>query len=216
MPPSCRAALTDPFANLLVLLTASKSVLEVATSGPGENRQRPAYVSSEEAIRLKAQAWYDGSQTFEDVIRARIRERREALGFSQADLEREIERAGFSLTPGAVAKIEQGRRRIGVDELAVVAYALGRTPLADLLKPLDGERPVRVGEVLLMDRGDVPNWLLWGPPWTAAARWAQRVLRPARLIAEAHRFGTSPSIVVSHVDALSDALLEGKPLKTRR
>jgi transcriptional regulator with XRE-family HTH domain len=75
---------------------------------------------------------------FEELERAlghRIRQLREARGWSQADLAASMNRHGFNLHQTAIAKIEGGKRPIRVSELFALGVCLGMSPAALFYMP---------------------------------------------------------------------------------
>lgn len=73
----------------------------------------------------------------EATIPTRIRELREAHGWSQADLTGVLNRYGAGLDRSQVARVEQGKsgRRITIDELVLFALALDVSPMHLLIPP---------------------------------------------------------------------------------
>ena len=63
------------------------------------------------------------------------------------------ERSGNRLTPNAVSEIENGRRKVDVDDLVILAIALDVSPATLLMPPASLTKPVR-------ERGydNPPNW----------------------------------------------------------
>jgi transcriptional regulator with XRE-family HTH domain len=55
-----------------------------------------------------------------------------------------MKEAGRSISPSALSKIENGDRRVDVDDLTALAYALGITPYELLSPPGDGSAPTGV------------------------------------------------------------------------
>jgi transcriptional regulator with XRE-family HTH domain len=118
----------------------------------------------------------ENTQPVADVIRRRIRTKREAAGLSQAELARKIRAAGLPLSGDKISKIESGKREVSVPELFAFAHVLP-VPFIKLLTPLDGEKHVRITEGFAVDHSEVANWTVWGPPWRPAARAAQELMR---------------------------------------
>lgn len=71
-----------------------------------------------------------------ECVQRNIREVRE--GTSTYELARELEKLGRPISPAGITKIEQGQRRVDVDDLVALAIALGTTPNR-LLFGLEGE-----------------------------------------------------------------------------
>jgi hypothetical protein len=82
---------------------------------------------------------------------------------------------GLQLTFDKISKIEKGVRRVNYEELLGFAYILD-VPLAQLIRPPDGERPIRAGGVAL-EQHEVANWLVWGPSFSRDAMGAQTFMR---------------------------------------
>ncbi|MDX2697110.1 helix-turn-helix domain-containing protein [Streptomyces ipomoeae] len=70
----------------------------------------------------------------EAVVGANVRRLREAAGLSQAELASQVVKSGHTLGEMAVWGIENGKRRINVDDLFALGTALGVTPTS-LLSP---------------------------------------------------------------------------------
>lgn len=66
--------------------------------------------------------------TPEAIVAANVRRLRKAAGLSQAGLANIVTRAGYNLGEMAIGTIESGKRRINVDDLYVLAAALGTKP----------------------------------------------------------------------------------------
>lgn len=87
--------------------------------------------------------------TPEAVVAANVRRLREALGITQNDLAERATKAGHSLGPMAMWTLENGKRRIRVDDLYGLAEALGVTPQQLLSPDVDPAATGRLYEVLL-------------------------------------------------------------------
>ena len=70
-------------------------------------------------------------------VAANLRRARQSIGVDLRELSARITNAGRKISPSALSKVETGDRRVDVDDLAALAYALETTP-ADLLIPPDG------------------------------------------------------------------------------
>jgi len=125
--------------------------------------------------------WWAETQIPSDVLRHRLRERRIAKNLSERALAAAMTGEGFPLDHTAVSKIERGLRRVSTNELFAFAIVL-ETPLADLFKPLDGEMPIRIGDNLALERHEVANWFVWGPPRNEETTSAQTYMRLTRQI----------------------------------
>jgi transcriptional regulator with XRE-family HTH domain len=75
----------------------------------------------------------------------RTREVRERRGWTQDDLAERLCELGEPMDRYAIAKIEQGVRRVDVGEALAIAAALG-VSLPQLLLPLQGDQVVRITE----------------------------------------------------------------------
>ncbi|MFF2852703.1 helix-turn-helix domain-containing protein [Streptomyces sp. NPDC058001] len=95
------------------------------------------------------------SDTPEQVVAANARRLRKALGLSQDRLAAQLA-ARSGLSPMPVGAIENGRRRITVNDIAVLADALGTT-VAGLMSadPDDAAMPARREYDVTLDNGAV-------------------------------------------------------------
>ncbi len=85
-----------------------------------------------------------------------MRALREAAGLSLEGLSEAMDRAGRPILPSGLSKIEQGDRRVDVDDLAALAVALGVNPSRLLLSDeAEGE------QIALTDAVTVPGWAAW-------------------------------------------------------
>lgn len=73
-----------------------------------------------------------------DLVRRRIKETRQHQRLSLAELSTRLTRAGHPILMSGLSKIENGGRRVDVDDLVAVAAALG-VPPGVLLSPADAE-----------------------------------------------------------------------------
>lgn len=69
-------------------------------------------------------------------VAANLRSARQNIGVDLRELSARIKATGRTISPSALSKIENGDRRVDVDDLTVFAYALETTP-ATLLTPVD-------------------------------------------------------------------------------
>ena len=122
------------------------------------------------------QRFLEETQSMTEVVRHRIRGKRQHQGLTQAELARRMTAAGSPLSNDMVSKIENGARSVTVEELAAFAAVL-HVPLTQLMSPLEGERHMRVTNRYAIDRSEVGNWVVWGFPWTPEARGAQEFMR---------------------------------------
>ena len=126
-------------------------------------------------------AYLATTQGISDLLPGRIRDLRERRVWSERQLAKEMTEVGVPLTGDKVSKIERGRRRVTVEEFLAFAYVLD-VPLSRLMSPREGELQVRAGGIAL-DRSEIGNWMVWGPPWSELARNSTHALRLARRIA---------------------------------
>jgi transcriptional regulator with XRE-family HTH domain len=68
-------------------------------------------------------------------VAANLRAARQAIGMDLRTFADRIKEAGRAMSPSALSKIENGDRRVDVDDLTVFAYILGTTPAALLTPP---------------------------------------------------------------------------------
>lgn len=73
-------------------------------------------------------------------VAANIRAARHAIGMDLRSFADKVKQAGRAMSPSALSKIENGDRRVDVDDLTVFAYILQTTPAA-LLTPPEGAPP---------------------------------------------------------------------------
>ena len=64
-----------------------------------------------------------------DVLRQRLREIRNAKGWSQRGLVKELKRIGVEMDPAAIARIEKGSRGVSLDEALQLAAVLEVSPI---------------------------------------------------------------------------------------
>jgi transcriptional regulator with XRE-family HTH domain len=79
-----------------------------------------------------------------EVVAANLRKVRQSTGVDLRELSARIKTTGRVISPSAVSKIENGDRRVDVDDLTVFAYALETTPAA-LLTPASEEAQAPAG-----------------------------------------------------------------------
>jgi transcriptional regulator with XRE-family HTH domain len=70
----------------------------------------------------------------EGPVAANVKRLRETAGLTQAELAEQVAKAGYNLGEMAIWSIENGKRRIRVDDVFVLATVLGSTP-QQLLDP---------------------------------------------------------------------------------
>jgi transcriptional regulator with XRE-family HTH domain len=95
-----------------------------------------------------------------EVFATRLRETRIARGVSQADLARRMSEQGRPLNKAAVLRIENGERRISLDEALALAAILSAAP-AHLLSP-PGDEVVWLTDKQGVDGEGMRAWLLHG------------------------------------------------------
>ena len=71
-------------------------------------------------------------------VAANLKRIREGKGLGLRPLADKVKALGREISPSGISKIETGIRRVDVDDLAVLAYALGTTPV-ELLTPPEPE-----------------------------------------------------------------------------
>ncbi|TAM69283.1 MAG: XRE family transcriptional regulator [Microbacteriaceae bacterium] len=79
-----------------------------------------------------------------EVVAANLRKVRQNSGVDLRELSARIKATGRAISPSALSKIENGDRRVDVDDLTVFAYALETTPAA-LLTPSSEETQAPAG-----------------------------------------------------------------------
>lgn len=77
-------------------------------------------------------------------VAANLRRARQGIGVDLRGLSARVAEAGRKISPSALSKIETGDRRVDVDDLATLAYALETTPAALLTPPDDAPAPTGV------------------------------------------------------------------------
>src|SRR4051794_25470240 len=89
-------------------------------------------------------------------LAANVRALRDARGMSVRDLSARLSELGRPLLPSGITKIEQGQRRVDVDDLVALAVALRVNPSRLLLPDTAGD-----AEVSLTPSVTVPAWAAW-------------------------------------------------------
>jgi transcriptional regulator with XRE-family HTH domain len=92
----------------------------------------------------------------------RLRETREARGFTQTELAQLVSDAGQPISKAALLRIERGERGLSLDEALALAQVLYVAP-AHLLSPPDDEQ-VWLTPSYAVDGAGMRNWLLFGDP----------------------------------------------------
>ena len=75
-----------------------------------------------------------------ELVAANLRKVRQSSGVDLRELSARIKATGRVISPSALSKIENGDRRVDVDDLTVFAYALETTPAALLTPPPEATR----------------------------------------------------------------------------
>ncbi len=81
---------------------------------------------------------------------------RERRGLTRPALSARLAEVGRPLLPTGIAKIEDGTRRVDVDDLVALAIALGVNPTRLLLPGDVGEQPVALTSAIA-----APSWAAW-------------------------------------------------------
>ena len=89
-------------------------------------------------------------------VSTNVRALREAVGLSLEGLSEAMGRAGRPILPSGLSKIEQGDRRVDVDDLIALAVALGVNSSRLLLPDAAGEEPIELTATV-----DRPAWAVW-------------------------------------------------------
>src|SRR3712207_6224827 len=89
-------------------------------------------------------------------VAANVRALRDARGMSVRELSTRMTELGHQVWPSAITKIEQGERRVDVDELVALAVALRVNPSRLLLSTTASD-----AEVGLTATVAVPSWAAW-------------------------------------------------------
>jgi transcriptional regulator with XRE-family HTH domain len=89
-------------------------------------------------------------------VAANVRDLRQQRRMTVRDLSARMGELGRPLLPSGVTKIEQGQRRVDVDELVALAVALGVNPSRLLLSGTASDVPVA-----LTPARPVPEWAAW-------------------------------------------------------
>jgi transcriptional regulator with XRE-family HTH domain len=149
------------------------------------------------------------------VFAQRLREKREARGFTQTELAHLVTEAGQPMSKVALLRIERGERGLLLDEALALAQVLHVAP-AHLLSPEDEEQ-VALTPSFSVDGAGLRNWLLFGAPMLAMTQEGQRasarinlafnVEDYAQAIVDA-KLGRDKAGLESATRALEEAILE--------
>ncbi|MBF4163976.1 helix-turn-helix domain-containing protein [Nocardioides acrostichi] len=77
-------------------------------------------------------------------VAANMRAARQAIGMDLRTFAEQVKEAGRAMSASALSKIENGDRRVDVDDLTVFAYVLRTTPAALITPPHKGPAPTGV------------------------------------------------------------------------
>ena len=92
----------------------------------------------------------------EETLQGRLKELRQARGYSARRLAERLQGTGVKLGRAAISKIEAGQRSVSVDEAFALAWALDASPLALLLPPGWEETGKHEGEQVTIAGRSVP------------------------------------------------------------
>ncbi|WP_448070757.1 helix-turn-helix domain-containing protein [Georgenia yuyongxinii] len=90
-------------------------------------------------------------------VAANLRRARQSSGVDLRELSARVAAAGRKISPSALSKIETGDRRVDVDDLATLAYALETTPAALLIPREGGTAPTGVPPGFVPE--EVRSWM---------------------------------------------------------
>ena len=114
-----------------------------------------------------------------EILRRNLRDLREARGLTQHQLAERMTVAGTQMRNVTISNIENGARKVSVDELVVFAVVLEK-PIVRLLTPRpDDETLVRITNWRLFRPVELRNWIIYGDASTPAAKGAQLMARLA-------------------------------------
>lgn len=77
-------------------------------------------------------------------VAANVRTARQAIGMDLRTFAERVKATGRTMSPSGLSKVENGDRRVDVDDLTVFAYILQTTPAALLTPPADAPDPAGV------------------------------------------------------------------------
>jgi transcriptional regulator with XRE-family HTH domain len=94
-----------------------------------------------------------------EIVTRRVKEARRSAGWTQADLAARLEELGHGqIGQAAVARLENGKRAVRIDELFALGVALGVSPV-HLLTPLEDEAEVKLTRSLTVPAPLARAWL---------------------------------------------------------
>lgn len=97
------------------------------------------------------------SRTTSEQVADNLRRIRQKSGVDLRTLDKRLEKLGHRISSSGLSKIENGERKVAVDELIALAVALGVTPL-HLLRPVSAsDRPTAVSKDYAQEEVEV--WL---------------------------------------------------------
>lgn len=91
-------------------------------------------------------------------VAANLRRARQNAGLDLRELASRVQRAGRAISHSAISKIENGERRVDVDDLVVFAYVLETTPAALLTPPEDAPAPTGLPDGRYLDE-EIWAWM---------------------------------------------------------
>jgi len=124
--------------------------------------------------------FYENTQPLRDVVRRRLRNIREVRQLTQEQLAHAMRAVGFPMDKPMISEIENGKRRVQIDELLAFGFVL-EVPVVRLITDRDGEPAIRLGDIGL-ERHEVANLLVLGPPANEGTKRAQERMRLLRQI----------------------------------
>lgn len=133
-PPGGSATITDDRIHMVAEIVNALSTLDISGDERVPEVQRRVY----EALGITVEYVRGNSPELYEGIGSRIRERRIALGQTQAYLAGQVE-----LQRSSIVNAEAGRQRLPLHTLIQVAHALGVDPV-DLIFPEEGHRALEL------------------------------------------------------------------------
>jgi len=89
---------------------------------------------------------------------ANVRRLREARAWSLPRLSEELDRVGRGILPTGIHRLENGRRRVDVDDLIALGLVFGVSPITLLLPPV-AEGEIELTDKVQVDAATAWNWL---------------------------------------------------------
>lgn len=115
----------------------------------------------------------EAGQNPEAVLRAEIRTQRNRQGMTAQQLADQVAESGGKLSRQAISKIETGDRGVSLDELLVLARALGVPPIL-LLFPVGTRETVEPLPGMVVYTDDAMQWFTGERPGPGAEDWQRR------------------------------------------